>query len=46
MQFYVDFQGLQLGIERAPSAGSLDQRTLYINWATEAVADSFGASSV
>ena len=39
----MQLQGLRLGIERAAS-GSLDQRST--NWTTEAVADSFGASSV
>ena len=39
----MQLQGLRLGIEPAPS-GSLDQRST--NWATEAIADSFVASSV
>ena len=39
----MQIQGLRLGIERA-SSGSLDQRST--DWTTEAVADSFGASSV
>ena len=39
----MQLQGLRLGIEPAPS-GSLNQRST--NWATEAVADSFGTSSV
>ena len=39
----MQLQGLRLEIEPAPS-GSLDQRST--DWATEAVADSFDASSV
>ena len=40
----MQLQGFRLGIEPTPASGSLDQRST--NWATEAVADSFGASSV
>ena len=39
----MQLQDLRLGIEPVPS-GSLDQH--FTNWATETVADSFGAISV
>ena len=39
----MQLQGLRLGIETA-SSGSPDQR--FTNWATEAIADNFGARSI